>query len=53
MCRIKSGKRAGEFFRWLENGATLYVCGAKRMSEDVEKTIIELVKKSGTREHAE
>jgi sulfite reductase (NADPH) flavoprotein alpha-component len=49
----KIRQRAGEFFRWLENGATLYVCGAKRMSEDVEKTIIELVKKSGTREHAE
>ena len=49
----KIRQRAGELFRWLENGATLYVCGAKRMGEDVEKTIIELVKKSGTREHAE
>ncbi|HCL82981.1 MAG TPA: sulfite reductase [Chitinophagaceae bacterium] len=49
----KIRQRAGEFFRWLENGATLYVCGAKKMGEDVEKTIIELVKKSGTREHAE
>jgi sulfite reductase (NADPH) flavoprotein alpha-component len=44
----KIRQRAGEFFQWLENGATLYVCGAKRMSEDVEKTILDLVQKSGT-----
>jgi sulfite reductase (NADPH) flavoprotein alpha-component len=49
----KIRQRAGEFFQWLENGATLYVCGAKRMSEDVEKTILELVKKSGKLENAE
>ena len=49
----KIKQRAGEFFQWLENGATLYVCGAKKMSEDVEKTIVELIKKSGTSEDAE
>jgi len=49
----KIRQRAGEFFQWIENGATLYVCGAKRMSEDVEKTILELIKKSGKREDAE
>ncbi len=43
----KIRQRAGEFFNWLENGATLYVCGAKRMSDDVEKTILDLVEKSG------
>jgi sulfite reductase (NADPH) flavoprotein alpha-component len=43
----KIRQRADEFFQWLEKGATLYVCGAKRMSEDVEKTILELVLKSG------
>src|SRR5450432_1418213 len=49
----KIRQRAADFFQWLENGATLYVCGAKKMSEDVEKTILELVKKSGLQEDAE
>jgi hypothetical protein len=49
----KIRQRAGEFFQWLENGATLYVCGAKRMGEDVERTIIDLIKNSGTTEDAE
>jgi len=44
----KIKQKAGEFFHWLENGATLYVCGAKRMSDDVEKTMLELIQKSGT-----
>ena len=48
----KIRQRAGEFFQWLENGATLYVCGAKRMSEDVEKTILDLVQNSGRLEDA-
>ena len=48
----KIRQRAGEFFQWLDNGAILYVCGAKRMSEDVEKTIMDLIRKSGTREDA-
>ncbi len=49
----KIRQRAREFFNWLDNGATLYVCGAKKMSEDVERTILELVKKSGISEDAE
>ncbi len=43
--KIKS--RANEFIQWLQNGAFLYVCGAKKMSEDVEKTILDLIEKSG------
>jgi sulfite reductase (NADPH) flavoprotein alpha-component len=49
----KIRQRAEEFLHWLEKGATLYVCGAKRMGEDVEKTILELIKKSGKQEDAE
>jgi sulfite reductase (NADPH) flavoprotein alpha-component len=49
----KIKQRADEFFRWLENGATLYVCGAKKMSDDVEKTILGLIRKSGKQEDAE
>jgi sulfite reductase (NADPH) flavoprotein alpha-component len=49
----KIRQRAGEFFQWLENGATLYVCGAKKMSEDVERTILDLLKNSGIPEDAD
>jgi len=49
----KIRQKADEFFKWLENGATLYVCGAKRMSEDVERTIIDLLNQNGTKEDAE
>jgi sulfite reductase (NADPH) flavoprotein alpha-component len=49
----KIRQRAAEFFQWIENGATLYVCGAKKMGEDVEKTIIDLIKKSGAADDAE
>lgn len=40
--------RAAEFIQWLEKGAFLYVCGAKKMSEDVEKTILDLIRSAGT-----
>jgi len=37
-------ENAKEFNRWLERGATLYVCGQKHpMSTDVENTIIEII----------
>ncbi len=49
----KIRNKADEFFKWLENGASLYVCGAKKMSEDVEKTILELIQQSGKAEEAE
>jgi sulfite reductase (NADPH) flavoprotein alpha-component len=49
----KIRQRAAEFFHWIENGATLYICGAKRMSEDVEKTIVDLIRQSGNRGDAE
>jgi sulfite reductase (NADPH) flavoprotein alpha-component len=49
----KIRQRSAEFLQWIENGAILYICGAKRMSEDVEKTILDLLKKSGSSEDAE
>jgi sulfite reductase (NADPH) flavoprotein alpha-component len=49
----KIRQRAQEFFQWLEDGATLYICGAKKMSDDVEKTIIDLIKKSGASDDGE
>jgi sulfite reductase (NADPH) flavoprotein alpha-component len=49
----KIRQRSSDFFQWLENGATLYICGAKKMSEDVEKTMLDLVKETGIADHAE
>ena len=49
----KIRQQADEFFQWLQNGATLYVCGAKRMSEDVERTILGLLQQSGKTENPE
>lgn len=44
----KIRKRGDEFYRWLENGAIVYVCGTKDpMSWDVEQTIIDVVKTHG------
>ncbi|HVY76252.1 MAG TPA: flavodoxin domain-containing protein [Puia sp.] len=43
----KMKKCGKEFYEWIKNGATLYVCGAKRMSEDVEKTITDIIRESG------
>ena len=38
--------RSVEFFKWLENGAVIYVCGdAKKMAKDVEATIIKIIEK--------
>ena len=41
-------ERAAEFFEWIENGAFLYVCGAKQpMSLDVEQSIIKVITEQG------
>jgi sulfite reductase (NADPH) flavoprotein alpha-component len=37
-----------EIFRWLEDGAHLYLCGdMKSMAKDVNKTILEIIKTQG------
>jgi sulfite reductase (NADPH) flavoprotein alpha-component len=37
-------EKAKEFNNWLENGASIYICGQKNpMSQDVEQTIVEVV----------
>lgn len=39
-----------ELYEWLQNGASIYVCGAKEpMSVDVEDTLLQLVEKFGDR----
>lgn len=44
---LKHGK---ELYEWLQNGAHLYVCGAKEpMSVDVEDTLMQIVQKHGNK----
>jgi sulfite reductase (NADPH) flavoprotein alpha-component len=39
-------EQSSELFRWLEDGASLYVCGdASRMAKDVEATLHTIVQK--------
>lgn len=38
---------ASEFLDWLNNGAYLYVCGAKSMSVDVENILLEIISIDG------
>lgn len=41
-------ENAAEFWRWLEEGAHLYVCGdAKRMAKDVDKALHDLIATQG------
>ncbi|MCX8491804.1 MAG: flavodoxin domain-containing protein [Cyclobacteriaceae bacterium] len=44
----KIKKQAVDFYRWVEGGAYVYVCGTKDpMSEDVEKTLLEIIQSEG------
>jgi sulfite reductase (NADPH) flavoprotein alpha-component len=39
---------ASDVFRWLEAGASLYVCGdARRMAEDVQKALLDIIAREG------
>ena len=39
-------EKAKEFNSWLENGASIYICGQKNpMSQDVENAIVEVIAK--------
>ena len=41
-------EQAAELWRWLEDGAHLYVCGdAKRMAKDVDAALHEVIEKTG------
>jgi sulfite reductase alpha subunit-like flavoprotein len=40
--------QAADVYRWLENGASLYVCGdARHMAEDVQTTLLDLIAQQG------
>ena len=41
---------AGELWRWLEEGAAVYVCGdASRMAKDVDAALYEVIRQAGTK----
>lgn len=41
-------ENSGEFYRWLQEGAFVYVCGdEKKMAHDVHKALIAIVEKEG------
>ncbi len=43
-------KHGAQVYDWLQNGASIYVCGAKEpMSVDVEDTIMQIVQKHGNK----
>ncbi len=49
-------EQSREFYDWLQQGASVYVCGdQKRMAHDVHEAIIDIVAKEGalSREHAD
>jgi sulfite reductase (NADPH) flavoprotein alpha-component len=44
----KIQKRAREIYQWLEDGAHVYICGAREpMSIDVEKTLLSVIREEG------
>lgn len=46
-------ENGAELFRWLEEGAYLYVCGdAKRMAKDVETTLLQIIQQHGPHDEA-
>lgn len=50
----KMMRHGAEFFEWLEAGAHIYLCGTKEpMSEDVEKALLDIIKKHGKKNEAQ
>jgi sulfite reductase (NADPH) flavoprotein alpha-component len=46
----KMKKKGKELYEWLQNGATLYVCGAKEpMSVNVENALVDIVQEYGSK----
>ncbi|MDN4493732.1 assimilatory sulfite reductase (NADPH) flavoprotein subunit [Ureibacillus aquaedulcis] len=46
----KMQKHASEIFEWLEQGATLYVCGDKdHMAADVQNTLLDIIAEQGNK----
>ena len=47
----KIRENARQFWEWLQEGAHIYVCGdASRMAKDVEKAILDVIKRQGKKD---
>lgn len=47
-------EHSDELFRWLQEGAAIYICGdEKNMAHDVHHTLIEIIEKEGRMSHAD
>jgi len=47
-------ENAKAFYEWLQNGAYVYICGAKEpMSVDVENTILQIIERFGSKSSAQ
>jgi sulfite reductase (NADPH) flavoprotein alpha-component len=47
-------QHAKELYEWLQNGAYVYICGAKEpMSVDVENTLLQIIERFGSKTTAQ
>ncbi|WP_285766821.1 assimilatory sulfite reductase (NADPH) flavoprotein subunit [Peribacillus sp. SI8-4] len=47
-------EHSGELFRWLQEGAAIYICGdEKNMAHDVHHTLLEIIEREGQMSHAD
>ena len=47
-------QHAKEWYEWLQNGAYVYICGAKEpMSVDVENTLLQIIERFGSKSTAQ
>jgi sulfite reductase (NADPH) flavoprotein alpha-component len=47
-------QHAKELYEWLQNGAYVYICGAKEpMSVDVENTLLQIIERFGSKSAAQ
>lgn len=44
----KVREKGAEMWRWIQQGAHIYVCGSNRMARDVEKALVDVVAKHGS-----
>ena len=46
----KMKKHGKDFYDWINEGANIYICGAKSpMSDDVEKSILDIISEYGNK----
>lgn len=46
-------QKADIFYSWLEKGAVVYICGDKRMAQDVESALLQIIEQQGNKSQEE